>query len=61
MYYHIVANIDGRFKCAEDALTAYLGKTIQPTVPYSAMRGEDKTTPRICVCKNIKEDRKSVV
>ena len=39
MYYHIVANIDGRFKCAEDALTAYLGKTIQPTVPYSAMLG----------------------
>ena len=55
MYYHIAVNIDDRFKCAEDALAAYRGKTIQPMVPYSAMRGEDKTTPRICVCKDIKD------
>jgi len=55
--YHVVANIDDRFSSAEAALAAYRGKVVRPKIPYSTswQNGEDATTPRICVCENIKD------
>lgn len=53
--YHVVANIDSRFKNANEALVAYIGVPIEPAVPETRAEGEDKTTPRICVCKRLED------
>lgn len=53
--YHVVANIDNQFKNANEALAAYIGVPMEPTVPETRALGEDKTTPRICVCERLED------
>lgn len=45
--YHVVANIDSRFKNADEALAAYICVPIEPSVPETRALGEDKSY--ICI------------
>lgn len=53
--YHVVANIDSRFKSAGEAIDAYQGMPIVPTVPDTHANDEDAFTPRICVCERLED------
>lgn len=54
--YHVVANIDTRFKSLAEARVAYNTKTpIHPAKIFSAMEDEDSETLRICVAPTIEQ------
>lgn len=52
--YHVVANLDSRFKSLEEALAEFnTQRTIFPGVPHTRSCRENPTVPRICVAQNI--------
>lgn len=53
--YHVIANLELMFgSLAEAKAWAASRPVFQPRVPYTAMRGEDRTVPRICGCLDIR-------
>ena len=54
--YHVVANIDTRFKSLAKARAVYNTETpIHPAKIFSAMEDEDSETLRICVAPTIEQ------
>ena len=55
IFYHIAAPLEERFSSVENAVAYYQDKEFTPRIPASRMSDEDSTTPRVCVCKELKD------
>ena len=53
MLYHVMSDLETRFRTLDDVKEFIKNPRMTPAVPWSAMDGEDKTTPRICVAPDI--------